>query len=721
MTKTFALPHLALGLALGLAATFPAAAQETPRTDGDDFHTQDQIIVTAPYVRSLDILGNVTVVEGDELARDLRGQIGDSLTRQAGVSATSFAPGASRPVLRGFQGERVRVLNDGIGAIDVSNTSADHGVTIDPLTIERVEILRGPAVLLFGSQAIGGAVNLFDRRIPRSVPTDHPHIDAIAGYGTAANDRNGGASLDLALTPKLALHLDGSYRKSGDVRTGGFVFAPALQFELLEQAAEELEEGNSEEADELLESAIATGRVPNSGNRTWTASGGLAFIDDGGQLGIALSHYNSRYGVPTRPGAHHHEESEGEVESASAGITSAAAGGEEEGEESVTIGMKQWRVDVRGEVELGDGFFEKLRLRGGFADYEHTEFEGDEIGTVFTNKGIEARAEFTQADRNGWRGASGLQYVSRDFNAVGAEAFVPANLTEQIALFTLQEWTLGPWGLEAAARYETTNVKAQQLGLSRSFDAFSAALGARYDFGDRSNISVSVSRAVRAPSAEELYSNGPHIATQAFEVGDPDFAKEKSWGAEASVKLRGDRFSLALTGYANWFDGFIFADDTGLEEDDLPVFLYRQKDARIYGFEAEASARIAQFAGFNLNADAVADLTRAKIKGGDFVPRIPPLRLLGGLELQGDALDLRAEVEWSDDQTRIAAFETPTEGFTLVNLSAAWRPLSDNDRLTLMLSANNIFDVSARRHASFTKDFVPLAGRDIRVSARISF
>jgi iron complex outermembrane receptor protein len=706
MKKIAALPLLALAYILPSAAI---AQSSGASSDGDDFHTDDPIIVTAPYVRSLDVLGNVTVVEGDELARDSRGQIGDSLTRQAGVSATSFAPGASRPVLRGFQGERVRVLTDGIGSIDVSNTSADHGVTIDPLTVERVEILRGPAVLLFGSQAIGGAVNLFDRRIPRGVPEDHLHIDAIAGFGTAADDRSAGASLDIELTPKLVAHVDASWRKSGDVRIGGFTLAPLLQAELLEMAEEERDEGEIEEAEELEEAAAQRGRITNSGNETWTATGGLAFIDDGGQLGFALSYYDSLYGVPSRPGAGHHGHAHG------------GGGGGAEEEEAVTIGLKQWRVDMRGEVELGDGFFDKLRIRGGFADYEHIEFEGDEVGTLFLNRGIEARAELSQADRGGWRGASGIQYVSRDFDAIGAEAFVPANLTEQLAIFTLQEWTLGALGLEAAARYENSNVRANTLGIKRNFNVFSAAVGARYDIGERSSIGVSLSRAVRAPSAEELFSDGPHVATGAYELGDPDFGKEKSWGAEATLKLRGDHFSLALTGYANWFDGFIFENDTGLEEDDLPLFVYRQQDARVYGFEAEASARIAQFGGFNLNADAVADLTRAKIKGGDFLPRIPPLRLLGGLELQGDRIDMRAEVEWSDDQSRVATFETPTDGFTMVNASVAWRPLADKKSLTLMLAANNIFDVTARRHASFTKDFVPLAGRDIRITARVSF
>ncbi|MCW5645867.1 MAG: TonB-dependent receptor [Sphingopyxis sp.] len=701
------------GFSLAIFLAAPAYAQDRASAgSGDDVHTGDPIIVTAPYVRSLDILGNVTVLDGDELARDIRGQIGDTLTRQAGVSATSFAPGASRPVLRGFSGERVRVLTDGIGSIDVSNTSADHAVTIDPLTVERVEILRGPAVLLFGSQAIGGAVNLFDRRIPRKVPTDHVHIDALGGYATAANDRNAGASLDVALAPNIVAHVDGSWRKAGNLRTGGFVHSADLRADLLHAAEHEAEEGHDDEAAELTALANSRGKIPNTASETWTAAGGLSLINEGGQLGISVSYYDSKYGVPSRPGFEHHHDDEDEDEDDH---------DHEHGEGPVTIGLKQWRADLRGEVEMGDGFFEKLRIRAGFADYQHTEFEGDEVGTVFTNKGIEGRLELAQNDRGGWRGASGIQYSHRDFNAIGAEAFVPRNLTDQFALFTLQEWTLGSLGIEAAARYETTDVRAPTLGITRNFDAFSGALGANYEIGENAKIGLSVARAVRAPSAEELFSNGPHIATQAFEVGDVDLKREASWGAEASFKLRTDAFKLSIAGYYNWFDNFIYSEATGEEEDELPVFQYFQRDARVWGFEAEASARLAQIGGFNIVADVVADMTRAKVKGGDHIPRIPPLRILGGLEAQGERIDARAEVEWTDGQNRVAAFETPTKGFTLVNASISWRPLPDARNLTLSLAANNIFDVEARRHASFTKDYVPLAGRDFRITARASF
>ena len=667
-------------------------------------------MVTAPYVRSLDLFGTIGIVEGDELARQIRGQIGETLASQPGVSATSFTPGASRPVLRGFQGERVRVLIDGIGSIDASNTSADHAVAFDSLTAERVEIIRGPASLLFGSSAIGGAVNIFDRRIPRRVPEAPLHFDALATYGSAADERSGAASVDVPLTQNLVVHLDGAYSRTDDLRIGGFQLSPGLRASLLADAAEERAEGEIAEAEELEEAAARRGRLPNSATETWSAAGGLAWITDGGQLGVSLSYYDTDYGIPERPGGGHHGgEEEGE---------------EEEGEEGpVTIGLQQWRADFRGEVDLGGGLFESLRVRGGFADYEHIEFEGDEIGTRFLNQGIEARAELVQADRGGWRGATGVQYSFRDFNAIGAEAFVPQNDTEQFALFTLQEIGLGRVNVELSGRYETVSVASRAVGVARDFDALSGAIGASYALDDaRSKVGITLSRTARAPSAEELFSNGPHIATGQFEIGDPTFGLEKAWSGEAYFNLNTGGFTLNVSAFYTRFDDFIYEAATGEEEDDLPVFRYFQDDATYYGGEVELRAPIAQFGGFTLSGEAVADVVRARLAdGGGDLPRIPPLRLRGGLELDNGAVNLRGEVEWVDDQDRVAAFETRTDGFTMVNLSAAWRPLGRDGGVTLIASANNLFDVDARRHASFTKDYTPLAGRDVRVTARLSF
>jgi iron complex outermembrane receptor protein len=701
----------------------PARAQPAPgrpaaqRRDRDDYHDAQpgEIVVTADFVRELNVLAGTSVLSGVELVRDLRPQIGDTLARLPGVSATSFSPGASRPVLRGFQGERVRVLTDGIGSIDVSSTSADHAVTIDPLTAERIEVLHGPAVLLFGSQAIGGAVNVLDRRIPRRVPDEPVHADAIASYGSADDERSIGAGVDLPLgRGGLVVHIDGSFRKTDDREIGGFLLSPELRAEQRALAAEELAEGHADEAAEALELADFRGVIPNSATETYTVGGGLALIRDRGNFGVSVTYFNSDYGVPSRPGAgHHHHGEEGEE------------GEEEEGEEGevpVTIAMDQIRVDFRGELEVDRGIIDKIRVRGGYADYEHIEFEGEEVGTRFLSDGFEGRLELVQGDRGGWRGVTGAQYFSRDFDAIGAEAFVPRNKTDQLGLFTLQEFEIGKVELEAAARYEHTDVGSPVIGVSRNFNAYSVAAGASYDLAPRVRVGINLSRAERAPAAEELFSDGPHVATQAFEIGDPSLRKEKSVGAELYARAETDDYRLSATLYGNWFDDYIFQADTGEEEDGLPVFQYFQRDARYFGFEAEASATLFRSDGLRIVGDLVTDYVRATVrKGGGPVPRIPPLRVLGGIEAQTANLDGRVEVEWTDDQTRVAAFENSTEGFTLVNASLAWSPWGKRNGTTLLLSANNIFDVDARRHASFTKDFVPLAGRDIRLSLRATF
>ena len=695
-----ALPSIAIAQQ-GPATPAPPAA----RPHNDD----DTIIVTAPFVRELDILAGKSVITGADLQREVRVQIGDSLTSLPGVSATSFTPGASRPVLRGLQGERVRVLTDGIGSIDVSNTSADHAVTIDPLTAERIEVLRGPAVLLFGSQATGGVVNVIDHRIPRELPADVYHVDLIGGLGSAADERSLGAAIDVALGSGFVIHADGSFRKTDDLRTGGFVLSRNLRAEQVEKAEEEAAEGHFDEAAEALELAGLRGRIPNSATEQKSGGLGLSYISDTFTLGGSISRFKSDYGVPSRPGAAHPEGEEG---------------GEEEeghGEAPVSIGLKQNRYDLRAGYQFRGGFFESATLRFGAADYEHTEFEGDEVGTLFESDGIEGRFELAQRERKGWRGASGVQYFKRDLKVTGEEAFVPANRSTQLGLFTVQEFTLGKIGLEAAGRFERTEQRDRDNRIDRDFNTVSFAGGAFYEPEPGMKLGVNLSRTERAPAAEELFSNGPHIATQAFELGDVDLKVETALGGEAYVRFDRGPFSLSATAFVTRFDKFIYQDETGEEEDGLPVFQYFQRDATFRGIELEASAKLFEAGGFKFVADGVADVVRAKLKNAGPVPRIPPLRLLGGLEGQSNRVDGRIEVEWVDDQKRTATFETATDGFTLFNASLAWRPWGRARETTIIFSANNIFDVEARRHASFTKDFVPLSGRDFRLAARFSF
>jgi iron complex outermembrane receptor protein len=687
---------LVLAASALLASASSANAQEIPdQKHGDHDVDSDEIVITAIYGRNQkDILPGTSVISGDDLARELKPTIGETLSHQPGVSATSFGPNASRPVLRGFQGERVRVLADGIGSFDVSNTSVDHAVIINPLTADRIEVLRGPSALLFGSSAIGGVVNVVDSRIPRTVPDEAIHIDALATYGSGANERSGGVRVDVPLADRLVVHFDGSYLKTGALRIGGSVLAPALRAQAAASA----------------DPAIATlanlkGKLPNSAGRTWEVAGGAAYVASNINLGFSVSRYDSLYGIPVRYS-----------------LDPAVAA------EAVRLDVKQTRIDARGEINPASGFIESIRLRGGYADYRHNELEEDgAIGTTFNNIGGEGRFELVQRERNGWTGAIGTQLLVRKLDIVGAEKFLPKSKTRQYGLFTTQSLDAGALRAEVGARVERTIVSASadaNLGnpdIRRSFTSVSGSLGTSYEITNGWRIGVNGSYTQRAPSAEELFPNGPHVGTQAFEIGDPTFGTEKSTGLEVILRGSGEGYSLTASIYHSWFKDFIFETQTGAILDDLPVFKFGQANARHYGAEIEASVRLATLGDFKINLDGVGDFTRATIKGGGPLPRIPALRLLGGLEAQSDRITGRIEIEWVDGQDRIATFETTTNGYTMVNASLSLKPFGLDSPFELTLSANNMFDVDARRHASFLKDFAPLAGRDVRIGIRFAF
>lgn len=710
-------PLLRAGCALSaLCLAFPALAEEAPPPD-QAYHddAKSDIVVTALIPRRQgDILSGTSVLTGEKLVRDLRPSIGETLARQPGVSATSFGPNASRPILRGFQGERVRILTDGIGSFDVSNTSVDHAVAINPLTADRIEVLRGPAALLYGSSAIGGVVNVIDSRIPRRVPDEPIHVDGIATYGSAANERTLSGEVEAPIAQNFVVHVDGSWTKTDDLRTGGYILSKPMRA----IAAQ------SDDA-EIREDGQWKGKLPNTAAETWEVAGGFAYVGTGGNLGVSVSHSENRYGVPSRIDVaedhdhdHDHDEEPGHTH------------------EDVTLSMKQTRADLRGEVATGGGFLDSIRLRAGWAQYQHEEIEPTgEVGTTFKNQSMESRLEFIQARQGGWDGAFGAQFFTRRFEAIGEEKFLPRNETNQLGVFTLQSLDLGDTRIEAGGRFEHSELSAVAdadlftAGGRRSFNALSGSLGISQAILPGWRVGLNLSRSERAPSAEELFARGNHAGTQAFELGNADFNKEKSWGVEGTLRGQGTGYSVSFSAYHNWFDGYIYdsiVDDSvcqaanGGAELEFPCYAYNQADARYYGFEAEGTVKLAQVGGYAINLDGVADYVRATIKGSGPAPRIPPLRLLGGIEAQGERITARAEVEHVFEQNRIAATETPTDGFTLVNASLAFKPFKGNDRTTLMLSANNIFDVEARRHASVLKDFAPLAGRDIRVTARFS-
>ena len=698
------LPHprpvlrLLIGSALASTAAHLAAqplppAAPPPVTRHAGSHDDETIVVTGSPRKASDVLGGVSVVGGAELASAVRPSIGETLAKQPGVSATSFGPAASRPILRGLGGDRIRILTDGIGSLDLSSSSADHAVAINPLTADRIEILRGPSALLFGSAAIGGVVNVIDSRIPRRDPERPAHVEGLVGFGSAANEKSANLGIDVPLGAGFVLHGDGSWAKSDELRTGGFILSKPLRAQA---------RASSDPAIAAL--ADLKGDLPNSAARSTEVAGAIGYVKGALNVGVSITRHTALYGVPIRFSF------DPEIEA-----------------EAPRLDVEQTRYDARAEIPLS-GFLTQARLRGAIARYHHDELEPDgEIATSFFTRGGELRAEFEQADRAGWGGTSGMQFLKKSVAIEGEEKYLPDARQRQAGLFTLQNLKRGAWRFEAGARVETSRLSADEdelLGSSaarRRFTTVSGSLGALYDFSPGWKAGLNLSRSSRAPAIDELFANGPHAGTQAFEVGDPTLDAERSLGVEASLRRTVGPVRGSLTAYVTRFSNFIYQAPTGEIEDDLPVLAYRQGKARYRGFEAEVEARLGRHGGIDWGIAAQADAVRATILGVGPAPFIPPLRVLGAVTAERGAFEGRVEVEKALRVTRTADRETPTPGYTMVNAEVEWHPLERRPELTLTLAANNIFDVEARRHSSLLKDFAPLAGRDLRLTARFDF
>ena len=650
------------------------------------------IVVTGVRRNAGDVLGGVSVLDQADLVRDVRPSIGETLSKQAGVSSTSFGPTASAPILRGLSGARVRVLTDGIGSLDLASSGPDHAIAINPLTAERIEVLRGPSALLFGSSAIGGVVNVIDTRIPRHVPDGPVGANVLANYGSAADERSINAGVDVPLGGKFVAHADGSYSKSDDLRTGGHLLSRDLRDQALA----------SPDAD-IRALADLKGDLPNTGAKTIDLAGGVAYVDGAWNIGVSVGRHNSRYGVPIRFSLDPAIEAE-----------------------APTIDAHQTRGDVRIQVPVG-GFFSRAALRGGIAKYEHDEIEDTgEIGSSFSSKGGEGRIELIQSERSGWGGTSGAQYLDRNARIRGEEKFLPDSRQKQAGLFTLQTLIRGPLRLEVGGRVESSRLSADaddQLGteaMSRNFTTWSGSLGGTYELVPGWRAGLNLSSSARSPSVDELFANGPHGGSQTFERGNPDLDPERSLSIEATLHHAAGPVHLTGNLYYSRFSNFIFQGATGEIEEDLPVYEFRQGQANYYGFELQADAKFGRALGIDWGGELVADAVHAKIDDFGPAPLIPPFRVLAALTGAIGEVDGRLEIERTAAQNRTAPNETSTPGFTLVNAAIDWHPLSDKPELTLSLAGNNLFDVVARRHSSLLKDYAPLAGRDIRLSARLA-
>ncbi len=706
----------ALALALFTFAQ-GAHAEEAPQSAPKDL---DAVVVSAsPLKGSAESLARpVEVLTGEALDRAKASNLGETVARLPGVQTTYFGTGVGRPIIRGQDGPRVQVLSGGIGSMDASTVSADHAVTIEPFLADQIEVLKGPATLLFGSGAIGGAVNVVDGRLPDELPQD-PFSGRVELRGnTVSDERSGMFRLD-GVNGNWVLHLDGLVRDTDDYDIPGYAIAEHHD----EEEGEE-DHAHEEQIDGLL---------PNSSVRTRAGAVGATWLGEQAYFGIAASTYRSNYGIPAGAHVHHDHDHEGEEEE------------EHEEEGAVRIDMAQNRLDLKAGVYAPVSFLQAINLRAAYNDYEHVELEGGQPATRFSNEGGELRLEAVQQEFNGWRGAFGLQYGSTDFGAVGEEAFVPSTVTDMLGVFVVEEKDFGPWKLELGGRHERVSLDPVDRA-KQDFSVTSLSGAAIWRINPTFDLRFGLDSAERAPTNEELYAAGTHVATQSVEIGDASLDKERSRRAEIGVHAHTDRVEFKLAAYLTDFDDFIYLADTGVEEG-LPVRLWTQQDARFKGLEAEATVHLADSEQAGVwDLRVFGDTVRATLEGsgnreasfdvphgdhshhytvdlaqGGNLPRIAPSRLGASLDwsLGGWSASLGA-IRY-DRQDKVAQNEEASAGYTLVDAHLSYRWDHPQTSWEVFLDGSNLTDQEARPHTSLLRDYAPLPGRGVAFGVRAYF
>lgn len=682
------------GVALTAGA---AAAQSQPAPQPTQL---DEVVVTAlPLGRGADeVVSSVAVLSGDELVHRRQATLGETLSGIPGVSSDTFGGGASRPVIRGQTSPRVRVLSNGTALLDASEISPDHAVSVEPLLIDSIEILRGPSALLYGGGAIGGAVNVVDKRIPtRPVEGLTGAIEARAG--TADEERTLVAGVTAGLGRGFALRLEALKRESDDYAVPTY-----------HPPHEDHADGDEEEA--------SFDRLAGSFNDTQTITVGASWAGSRGYLGLAYTDQESNYGLP----GHSHE-----YEDCHPHGTSLHCGGHDHGDddhdhdhehggEVPTIDLRSRRVDVRGELRQPMAGVERLSFRGGYTDYAHDEMEGDEVATTFTNEGYDSRIELEHSPIGAMRGIVGFQSSRSDFAAVGEEAFLPESRTTSNALFAMEEFKFGDVRFELAARQEWQDIEA--VGKPDvSHDPFSISGGVVWSIAPAWSVAASVSRSQRAPTAQELFARGVHLATNTYEIGTPTLDVETVNAAEVSLRRTVGDTTFSASAYRYGYDGYIYAETLDTFED-FRLIRYSQRDAVFTGVEGEIKHRFTPW----FSGEVFGDYVRAKFEGGGGdVPRIPAARLGARAEFLHDAWSGDVEYQHVFEQDDIAAFERVTPGYNMLNATVAYDFTMGGVGAQVYVRGNNLLDELALNHASFLTNVAPLRGRNLALGVRAVF
>lgn len=670
---------LCLALAVLLAPAL-AVADDDPQTppgsdpkheanpaSGRHVKDLDGIVVTASPLRdtAAELSRPVEVLAGEKLDEARAASLGETVAGLPGVQSSNFGPGVGRPIIRGLDGPRVAVLNDGLSSQDVSTVSQDHSPAVEPFLADQIEVLKGPSTLLYGSGAIGGVVNVVDGRIAET-PVDGFNGRAEARFD--GGDKDGNTDMfrvDAGNGSGLSIHADGVYRNQKDYDT-------------------------------------PEGRQANSFIDTKSGSVGASLSGDWGFLGVSASRFRDNYGNPGEPGDL------------------------AQGERGVWLQLHQDRYELKGGLNDPWGEGSGLRYSFGHTQYDHIEFEGDEVGTTFSKRANEGRVEASFAAANGWKTALGVQGSDSTFQAVGEESFVPKTGNRSIGVFAVARNSWGPLQADLGARADQVKYDTDS-GISRDFHPGSVSLSGGWRFNPNWRLTLNLDHAERAPAEEELFADGPHIATLAYEIGNADLKKEKANQAELGLSYQNDWVDAKVSAYYNRYDDFIYLADTGRqwyfdEEDEyLPIRQWTQADAIFHGFEGEATFHLANNASGAWDLRVFGDTVRARLKDGGNLPRIAPARVGAQLRWEDSAWRTSLGATRVAKQDKLAVGETATAGYTLVDAHLAYHIDRGATAWEVFLDGNNLTDQDARVHTSFLKDDVMLPGRNYSFGVRMFF
>ena len=693
----FAFKRTPLTLSILLAfGPLAAHAQTDSRHHGDP----DSIPTVVISASALGLVGDdmvtpVTSLGGGELVRARESTLGETLGSQPGITSSHFGAGASRPVIRGMDGPRVKILSDGAEIQDASTISPDHAVAFEPVLAERIEVLRGPSALAYGGGAVGGVVNILDRKIPTAMP-EKPvegsmelRANTVAREKTGAFELTGGAG-------NIAVHAEGVKRDAKAYRVGSG-----------------WEEG---------------GRVAGSFKETETGSVGLSWIGERGYLGAAYTKERTEYGIP----GHNHEF--GSCHPHGDHLHCGGHGEEEEGHEDheghdhehehgaedvpvVKLDSDRW--DIRGEYREPLPGFAKVRVRASLTDYRHDELEDGAIATSFFNKAHDGRVELEHKPVAGWRGVIGAQTSRRDFSTVGEEAYVPSTVTKKHGVFVTEEYKWKDWRFEAAARHEWQDIAVDSAS-QRDTDAraTSVAAGAVWKFSPEYSLRASVSRSHRLPTAEELYADGVHLATSTYEIGNENLTKETSNNVDLTLRKYAGATTFSLSAFHNRVKNYIYANTLDNHEG-FQLIEYAQRDATFTGLEGELRRKFSNV----VSATVFGDLVRARFEDGANrnIPRTPPFRIGARVNADWQNWHGMAEVVRVGRQDDVAEYEGETGGYTMLNLGTHYTTRIGNLPAQFYARINNLTNELAFSHTSFIKNAAPLPGRNLTAGLRLIF